>query len=333
MIEKLFGSTPAIMGDIISWLYLVAILVVLTAIACLLPKGATAKKVVGIVLLVGIVALFVVPAIVNPEVGARLWNGGFTTYLLVIVAAVLLYGLLCEKSKLAQALYGVITSVALPLGLLRILVPTWTNAKSFMEITSSLANMINLLIYVILFFTAVWLVASGTYRLNLSSIWHIFYGFIIFGSFMVFTTQAGLSSSHTALKMIQMIANTAKAVDVAILCALGLGVILVVSLVAFLWRKFVSKSGEKVIASETKEALALRLIGKIVSILASGALLVFLPTLMGATTAKTLAGMPGALLFLAPILLMAVIMLVFEFLAEDHEIKIAQEKHAAESAE
>ena len=345
MIEKLFGSTPAIMGDIISWLYLVAAIVVLTVIAFLLPKGATAKKVIGIILLVGTVALLVVPAIVNPALRAAIWNGGFTPYLLAVVALVLLYGLVWAKSKLAQALYGITVSIALPMGLLRILVPTWTNAKSIMDITSSTGSLLNLLFYLTLFFIAIWLVASGTYRLSVSSIWHIFYGFIIFGSVMVFTTEAGLSQSKTAIDMLKLFGTEGliwkNVAEIALLCATGLAVVVLIGLIATLWRKYVSKSGEKVVASETKQAFVLRLIGKIVAVTASGAALIFMPNIMGAVitdfkyyshVVDDMVGMPRALAFLAPILVMAVVMLVFEFLAEDHEIKVAQEKHAAENA-
>lgn len=334
LIEKLFGSAPAIMGDITSWLMLLAAVVVLAVVAFLLPKGPVAKKVVGIVLLVGIVALLLTPVIVDSKLAQNFYNGGFTVYLLIVVAVVLLYGLLFNKSNLAQALYGITASIALPLGLLRLLIPTWTKAKSIMDLTSSLSNMLPLLIYAILFFVSVWLIASGTYRLCLSSMWHILYGFIIFGSVMVFTTQAGLSLSLTALEMMKLVGangiNFAEVADIAILCGIALGVIFIVSLIATLWRKYVSKSGEKIIASETKKAFVLRLVGKIVAVAASGACLVFLPSLLGATTAATLAGMPKALLFLAPIVILAAVMLVFEFLAEDHEIKVAQAAYEAE---
>ena len=169
LIEKLFGSAPALMGDITSWLILLAAVVVLGVIAFFLPKGELAKKITGICLMVGIVALLVVPVIVNPAVADNVWGQGFTTYMLVIVALVLLYGILCGKSNLAQALYGIVVSIALPMGLLRLLVPTWTTAKSIMDITSSTADLVTLLIYSILFFVSVWLVFSGTYRIRLTS--------------------------------------------------------------------------------------------------------------------------------------------------------------------
>ena len=137
MIEKLFGSTPAILGDFVSWLYLVAILVVLTSVAFLLSKKPVARKVISILLLVGIVGLLIIPTLDNNDLSSHIWNGGFTPYMMIVVALVLLYGLLCEKSKLAQALYGITASVALPMSLLRILFPTWTSAKSILGITSS----------------------------------------------------------------------------------------------------------------------------------------------------------------------------------------------------
>ena len=345
LIEKLFGSAPALMGDITSWLILLAAVVVLGVVAFFLPKGELAKKITGICLMVGIVALLVVPVIVNPAIADNVWGQGFTTYMLVIVALVLLYGILCGKSNLAQALYGIVVSIALPMGLLRLLVPTWTTAKSIMDITSSTADLVTLLIYSILFFVSVWLVFSGTYRIRLTSMWHILYGFIIFGSVMVFTTEAGLSFSYTAIQMLRFFGteglNWAKVGDIAILCGMALGVIVIISLIATLWRKYVSKSGEKVIASETKKALLLRVVGKVVAVAASGAALVFMPKLVGAditnfTTYEAvkaeLVGFPAALAFLAPIVILAVVLLVFEFLAEDHEIKVAQAAYEAETS-
>ena len=339
-IEKLFGASLTL--DFISGLILAAVVVLLTAIAFLLPKSDKAKKIIGIVLLVCMAAVLVVPSLLNAELGKTMFNGGFTTYMVIVMAVILLYGLIFNKSHLAQALYGITASVALPFGLLRLLVPTWTNAISIAQIFTS-NDVISLLLYAVIYFVAIWLVASGTYRLNLSAIWHIFYGFIVFGSVMVFSTQAGLTHSKTAIDMLKFFTVDGfswKNVSlVALPCLMGLLVILVIALTATLWRKYVKKTGEKIIQSETSHALAFRLVGKIVAILASGATLVFMPNLLEAVlvdftyyshvTEGDFVGMPTALLFLAPILVLAIIMLIFEFLAEDHEIKIAQAQFEA----
>lgn len=335
MIEKFLGSAPTFLEDFPSRLCFVACVLVLAIIAFLLPKKPLAKKIVGGILLAGVIAVLTMPLYVA-DMAKFVYSAGFSTYMMIFTAVVLLYGFVFNNSNLSQVLYGITISIVLPISLIRFLLPSWLPSwlPSLDAIFKYRAAWVPLMVYALLFFISVWLVASGTYRLSFNTIWHVLYGGVIVGSLISMAFQAGVIRSATAQLLANLYSNgsiNTQAISYfALFGGIALGVIFIVSLIATLLRKYVSKSGEKIIASETKKAFVLRLVGKIVAVAASGACLVFLPSLLGATTEANLAGMPKALLFLAPIVILAVVMLVFEFLAEDHEIKVAQAAYEAE---
>ena len=339
-----------LMDNITNWICFALVAVILLCIATLMPKKN--KKILtveSIVIAVAMTAVMVVARILAkmeqtpPTTLSSLFKGNVTTYVVYAVIAVVVWGIFFEKAPLTQALYGMCISVALPIGLFRLLLPTWTwsaldsrvQISSFAEVFSNELMLFKFLIYCALVFVPLWLIATGKYRLSLNTIWHLAYAVVGFGSVMQFLAQSGaikIKYNGTLKQLLSIVTEDGlnKNSILELLSLLGVGALLIVliSAVAAIIRK--KTTGEKVINSETSFAMMTRLAGRILAIVVSGLLIVFLPTMLGATNMETLVGMPLALVFLTPFAAILVITTVAEFIAEHNEIKVAKAAYEAE---
>ena len=324
-----------LMGDWMNWACLVAVAVILFCIATLMPKKAgKVDRIISGVIVAAVAALLLCATLIrNADANAdSLWIVSFSVYVLVALILNVLWGIFFPDAKLTQALYGIIITCAFPLGLLRLLLPAWaTSVNTFNEIfqKGNGAVLCALLIFCALFFIPVWLVYTGKYRLSLNTIWHMALGFTVGASGLQCLIQFNPDKIHrtaTVTKSLTAIL-TKEGIDgealwvIASVVLVGALMVVVASVVATLWRKKVQNSQEKIILSQTKKALAFRLIGRILSVVSGSALALALPSLMNANTAETLLNGPKALIMLTPILLVVLINMICEYLAETDEIK------------
>ncbi len=320
-----------LMGDWMNWACLMAVAVILFCVATLMPKKAgKVDRIVSGVIVAAVAALLLCATLIRDAEAVSLWRLSFSVYVLAALTLTVLWGIFFPEAKLTQALYGIIITCAFPLGLLRLLLPAWAvSVNTFNEIfqKGNGEALCALLIFSALFFIPVWLIYTGKYRISLNTIWHMALGFTVGASGLQYMTQMNPDKMYSATSKSLTTILTDKGLDgealwvIASIILVGVLMVVVASVVATLWRKKVQNSEEKVILSQTKKALTFRLVGRILSVVCGSALVIILPNLMNATTRATLLNGPKALVMLTPILLIVLINLVCEYLAENDEIK------------
>lgn len=322
MFAKLIESAP-IIGNLLDFGTLAALALIFLCVAILLPKSALLRKIEHVLIMLGSVAVIVASYVTVKMSGKGTFvlENCFASYVLLAFAVVLLWGMFFRGAYLTQTLYGIFSCVGIPFGLWGMLVPTWMKADTFAEFIHTPSDIIRFLIYAGLFFIPIWLIGSGTYRLRLGSVWNLIVGMCMFGVVGQFVVEAKIASSSTALKLVSIFDENGLNLETVkyfgIICGIAIGVILIAALILTFVRH------EKVVASETAPAMACRLIGNLLSAAVCLVSILLLPNLMNATTKETLLGLPKALIFLAPVAVVAIISLITSFLAERNEIKVA----------
>lgn len=321
-------------------LALVCIPIVLLLIAMLMPRK---NKVLSVIVRVPMILLIVAVAAFRlfPKLGeltgvsaltGLATRDSFIPVVMLLFALFLLWGLFFPHAYLTQGLYGLVCSVPLAAGLLGFIFPTWLNVSAFTDIFTSVPTLFTLAEYCALVFVPLYLVVSGLYRVRLSSFWHALFGMAFLGSLLLTLVQANLITTPAYdsiagivfdLKTLTFGAEGLKACG--IFAGTAVGIALLFGILATIGRLAFSRTGEKLMSSETRGAFFTRLIGRIVSGVGSLVLLIITPELI---SLMGLTGTVATLFCLIPIALILLVQLFVEFAAEDMEIKRAQIAYA-----
>lgn len=315
---------------IVDRLILIGVPVALVLLSLILPRNKVFKKVMQTILVLVSAGIAVIP-LVKPladlvGVSAVSYLTGFDQIILFADVAILLWGLFFGDAYLTQGLYGMVSFISLAMGCYRFILPAdWIKATSLAEAFSGGTNAIlKVASYAVLVLVPAWLICSGSFHVKLGSAWSALMGVSFFGSVLLFLTKAELIHSAIGNKLMKMLKDL-KAMNADSMKSFGIyaGILLaatlvVCALVSLIQSKILKKGG-KMIASETKGALVIRLIGRFIAGVGSLALLAFLPGMLVGST-----GIGAAAVLLAPIGLMLVVSILTEFFSEDIEIKHAQ---------
>ncbi len=326
-------------ADTLAWAAFLAVPLLLFCIACLMPRGR-GRLLINIeraVIVVGVVAALVVPFIINKVNPDALGydpyveivkHGTIMTTAVVALAIVLLWGIFTGESYMTQAMYGMLTCVCMPFGLINLAFPEWATASTVMEALKTPVDLLHILLYGACFFIPVWLIRSGEYKLRISSIWHLVSGFTVGGCFMTFAVETGFlgMSSKSVMRVLKLFDNVESFADIknlnysligkiAALVGVFVLIIMVAGLVVSIAR-VILKTGDKVFVSESFGGFIIRTVGNLVANLICGIGIIVVPQMVNHTAAY-----PQALLYLVPVILYFVVILVTAFFADTVEIK------------
>ncbi|MGM9608645.1 MAG: hypothetical protein ACI3XE_00305 [Eubacteriales bacterium] len=313
---------------IVDRLILIGVPVALVLLSLILPRNKVFKKVIQTVLVLATAGVAVIPLIapladlVGVTAATRLT--GFEQVILLAEAAILLWGLFFGDAYLTQGLYGMVSFISLVVGCYRFIIPTWTKATSLAEAFASTDTILKMAGYAVLVLVPAWLICSGSFRVKLASAWNTLIGLSFFGSILLFLTKAELINAAIGNKLMTVLGDL-KALNAEDIKTFGIaaGILVATTLVLCVLVSLIQsktlKKGEKMIASETKGALVIRLVGRFIAGVGSLALLAFLPGMLVGST-----GIGAAAVLLAPIGLVLVVSILTEFFSEDVEIKRAQ---------
>ncbi len=306
-------------------------------VAVLTKKSKIAILIERLVLVLGVTALIAIPMAKDFE-GFNAMEFFFTNnldaYLLLALFAALILGIFTEGSYMTQGLYGALIAISLPFSLLNLVFPFWAkDVKTIGELFGNATYTISFLVFALMLFIPVWLIASGSYKLRLTSVWHVLGGLALGGAGVIFLWETDFLHSKVIVKAIHLF-NSDEPLTTSIEAFISVVLIfiafmLVLGLTATLIRKYAFKSDERVLSSETWAAFFIRMVGRVIAIGLCGGGALFMPGWLS-DAAETPLGLPKALLFLIPIALFGVVMLFTEFLAEYQEIKHAIAKARAE---
>ncbi len=186
-----------ITGNPLAWSAFLALPIILICIACLMPRGEGRKAIhIERAVIASLIALIlVVPALIaaiSPDAlgftfQRYLIKDAFITGALLLEMATILWGIYSAKSYLTQAIYGMMTTILLPYGLILLVFPVWIEPSLATIFSDAFKNgqpldLLRLIQYALIFFVPVWLIRSGEYKFRLSSIWHLFGGIAVGGS-------------------------------------------------------------------------------------------------------------------------------------------------------
>jgi hypothetical protein len=329
MLTNLKNSAP-ILQNPLDWACILAIVVILFCVAVLLPKNKVWRAFEGIVLPAAVLAFIVGPIIrtdMFPNAKKIVFSSGTSLYIVIAIAVIYLYGTFANNAYLTQAIYGICLTVTLPVSLMRLLLPTWLTVSTFTDLINTPRMLWKLIIFSLMFFMSIRLVTSGRYKIGFNTLWHMLYGISIIGCVMLFVAEAKLKNATGSMKQLVTLLgadgiNMNSVKNLGLLCAIGVALVFVVCLISVSVRR--ALYGEKIITSETKGAFMIRLIGHLIAVAIPAASIVFLPSLLHANTWENRTGMPTAILFLVPIILMLVVMFFTTYWAENSEIKAAK---------
>lgn len=313
---------------IVDRLILIGVPVALVLLSLILPRNKVFKKVMQVILVLVSAGIAVIP-LVKPlaeliGISAVSYLTGFDQIILFADVAILLWGLFFGDAYLTQGLYGMVSFISLVMGCYRFFVPAWTKATSLAEAFATTDMILKVAGYGVLVLVPAWLICSGSFRVKIGSAWSALMGVSFFGSILLFLTKAELIHSRIGNKLMAVLEDL-KAMSVDDIKYFGIfaGILLAATLVlcalVSLIQGKILKKGGKMIASETKGALVIRLIGRFIAGVGSLALLAFLPGMLVGST-----GIGAAAVLLAPIGLILVVSILTEFFSEDTEIKHAQ---------
>ncbi len=326
-------------SDPLVWSAFLAIPVILFCIACLLPrgKGNVLVLVERIAIIVGIVAVLGVPFIlemINPDIlGFDAFDtivkyGLVHTTVIVALLVVLVLGIFTGRSYLTQALYGMISCVSMPYGLVNLLFPNWASASNIVDVFKNPDDLWHFLVYAACFFVPIWLIRSGEYKFRVSSVWHLISAFGIGGCALTFLVETRLfgAYSHSVYRVLHLFDDVKsfadlKEFDFSLLLTIAgvVAVFFVVVIIAGLGVSIVRvvlKTGDRLFVSESFGGLVIRTVGNVVANGICVAGILVLPLLVNHT-----ASFPLALVYLVPIVLYFIIILASAFFADMVEIK------------
>ncbi len=325
--------------DVLAWSLFLAIPVILFCIACLMPRGK-GKLLLNIergVMIAGVVAVLVAPIIVNVitpigynPVDEMLKDNAALTLALGALVIALLLGAFIGDSYIMQGIYGMLATILLPYGIIKVMFPIWAADATVSGIFTSALGIFTILRYAALIFIPLWLIRMGEYKMRLSSIWHLLGGLSLGGCIALFADRAGLILSPSVTRLFDFIKYATELdadalanlnVDVPelqivteLLILIGFAIVVNVALAVIITLgRMIFKSETRNFVSESFLGLVIRTLGVLVAVGACAVVAGLMPMILGANGAF--------IIYIIPVVAYLLILLVAAFLADTVEIK------------